>query len=81
MKHPLIPKGKAQALHMTLEYQQGQIAAPRSENPYDFFNEYEKHYAWDIGNQNRGFTNGWIQRQRQRQNRQQEIETEFVYGK
>lgn len=39
------------ALHLTKEYREGQVAKPRSNNPYDFFDEYEKHYAWDIGNQ------------------------------
>ncbi len=46
-----ICKGKACALHLTPEYDEGKLALPRSQNPYDFFDEYEKHYAWDIGNQ------------------------------
>ena len=46
-----ICKGAACALHLTPEYDEGRQAAPRSQNPYDFFDEYEKHYAWDIGNQ------------------------------
>jgi len=24
-----------------------------NKNPYDFFDEYEKHYSWDIGRQTR----------------------------
>lgn len=46
-----ICKGRACALHLTEEYKEGQRALPRSNNPYDFFDNYEKHYAWDIGNQ------------------------------
>ncbi len=53
MKHPLIPKGSAQSLHLTKEYKEGKKAEPRSENPYDFYDQYNKHYAWDIGNQER----------------------------
>lgn len=51
MRHPLLPKGRACAVHLTEEYKQGQLAAPRSQNPYDFFDQYEEHYAWDVGNQ------------------------------
>lgn len=50
-EHPLLPKGKACALHLTIEYVEGRNAEPRSQNPYDFFDDFEKHYAWDIGNQ------------------------------
>ena len=39
------------ALHLTEEYREGQVAGSRTQNPYDFFDEYEKHYAWDIGRQ------------------------------
>jgi hypothetical protein len=46
-----ICKGRACALHLTPEYEEGARAKPRSQNPYDFWDEYEKHYAWDIGNQ------------------------------
>ena len=46
-------KGRACALHLTPEYEEGRLEPPRSTNPYDFFDEYEKHYAWDIGNQKR----------------------------
>jgi len=46
-----ICKGRACALHLTPEYKAGQLALPRATNPFDFFDEYEKHYAWDIGNQ------------------------------
>ena len=53
MKHPLIPKGSAQSLHLTKEYKEGQKAESRSENPYEFYDQYNKHYAWDIGNQER----------------------------
>jgi len=60
MKHPLIPKGKAQALHLTAEYEEGRLAEPRSQNPYDFFDEYEYHYAWDIGNQNSRLFTSWL---------------------
>jgi len=51
MKHPLMPKGSACALHLTNEFKEGQQAEPRTINPYDFFDEYTKHYAFDIGNQ------------------------------
>ncbi len=51
MKHPIMPKGSACALHLTEEYNEGRRACSRSNNPYDFFDEYVKHYAWDIGNQ------------------------------
>ena len=46
-----VPKGDACALHLTREYREGQVANPHSRNPYDFFDEYEKHYAFCIGNQ------------------------------
>ena len=46
-----ICKGRACALHLTPEYEEGKNAIYRSPNPYDFWDEYEKHYAWDIGNQ------------------------------
>lgn len=54
--YPICPKGKAVALHLTDEYQEGYFASylgcPYStENPYDFFDEYEKNYAWCIGYQ------------------------------
>ncbi len=52
-KHPLVPKGKACALHLTKEYEEGLLATKRADNPYSFFDEYEKHYAFDIGNQKR----------------------------
>ena len=51
MRHPAIPKGRAMALHLTKEYKEGLLAPKRTDNPYNFFDEYEKHYAWDIGNQ------------------------------
>jgi len=50
-KFPAVPKGQACALHYTVEYVEGRQATKRSKNPYDFWNEYTKHYAWDIGNQ------------------------------
>lgn len=37
-----ICKGRACALHLTPEYKEGQEALPRANNPYDFFDEYEK---------------------------------------
>jgi hypothetical protein len=48
---PLCCKGTAMACHLMPEYEEGRIAPIRSTNPYDFWNEYVKHYAWDIGNQ------------------------------
>ncbi len=38
------------ALHLTPEYLEGKNSESR-ENPYDFWDEYEKHYAFDIGRQ------------------------------
>ncbi len=46
-----ICKGKACALHLTPEFLESSNAPPRSQNPYDFWDKYTKHYAWDIGNQ------------------------------
>jgi len=51
---PLIPKGRAMALNLTPEYDEGTASNKNDKNPYDFFDEYEKHYAWDIGSQKRG---------------------------
>ena len=48
----MCPKGKAMALHLTREYADGNIAGFTGEpndNPYDFFDNYEEYYAWDIG--------------------------------
>ena len=50
----MICKGRACALHLTYEYRLGREAMPRERNPFDFWDEYEKHYAWDIGNQSTG---------------------------
>lgn len=47
----VIPKGRACALHLAPEFTEGTEASKRDNNPYDFWDEYEKHYAWDIGNQ------------------------------
>lgn len=50
----VMPKGDACALHLTPEYRHGRVAGMNSwsyTNPYDFFDDYEKHYAWDIGYQ------------------------------
>jgi hypothetical protein len=49
-RHPLIPKGKAMALHLTEEYTEG-INASTDINPYDFFDEPMKHTAWCYGSQ------------------------------
>ena len=51
--YTLTPKGKAMALHLSPEYQEGIEARKQgiTKNPYDFWNEYLKYYAWDIGNQ------------------------------
>ena len=38
-------------LNTTSEYREGQLSKT-DDNPYDFWDEYEKHYAWDIGRQN-----------------------------
>lgn len=53
----VVPKGAAMALHLSPEYREGQLAGVQSvlhadgapKNPYDFFNAYREHYAWDIG--------------------------------
>ncbi len=54
----IVPKGAAMALHLSPEYREGQLAAmrdalnpqrPSAHNPYDFYDGYTKHYAWDIG--------------------------------
>jgi hypothetical protein len=50
----MICKGRACALHLTREYADGNIAGFTGEpyaNPYNFWNEYEEHYSWDIGYQ------------------------------
>ncbi len=52
-----VPKGAAMALHLSSEYREGLLAgvvsfldaARAPKNPYDFFDAYTKHYAWDIG--------------------------------
>jgi hypothetical protein len=44
-------KGRACAMYLSPEYTEGMKAPRRSKNPYDFFDAYEQHYAWDIGNQ------------------------------
>ena len=41
------------ALHLTDEFTEGYNAEINTKNPYDFFDEYEKSYAWDMGNQRR----------------------------
>jgi hypothetical protein len=54
---PLCPKGDAMALHLTPEYEEGkrswrvEYGGPGNSNPYDFWDEYTKYYAWDIGRQ------------------------------
>jgi hypothetical protein len=48
----LICKGRACALHLTAEYQEGRTST-QNKNPYDFFDQYEEYYAWDIGRQER----------------------------
>lgn len=52
-EHPIIPKGDAMALHESEEYSEGIASAKLNNNinPYDYFDEYLKHYAWCIGNQ------------------------------
>ena len=50
MRTALVCKGSAMALHLTSEYEEGK-AAKTNINPYDFWDEYTKHYAWDIGRQ------------------------------
>ena len=52
-KYPGIPKGRACRLDLTPEYEDGKNSNCNDKNPYDFFDEYEKHYAWDIGSQTR----------------------------
>jgi len=41
------------ALHLTPEFDEGMEARAEGklnrDNPYDFWDEYEKCYAWDIG--------------------------------
>jgi hypothetical protein len=55
--YPLCCKGRAMALHLTPEYEEGKRSWHPDNgggictNPYDFWDEYEKHYAWDIGRQ------------------------------
>jgi len=49
LRHPAIPKGRAMAVHLMEEFNEGKNCPPRSENPYDFFDQYEQHYAWHIG--------------------------------
>lgn len=53
---PACPKGAAMALHLTPEYEDGNQAyrdgKKNNENPFDFFDDYAKCYAWDIGWQN-----------------------------
>jgi hypothetical protein len=47
-----ICKGRACALHLTREYGEGYwyaILGGPMDNPYDFFDKYEEHYAWTIG--------------------------------
>lgn len=51
MRTPMLPKGKAMALHLTEEYNEGKTSLSDI-NPYDYWNEYTKHYAWCIGKQN-----------------------------
>lgn len=48
----MICKGRACALHLTKEYVEG-FQAKTDKNPYDFFDQYEEHYAWCIGYQER----------------------------
>lgn len=50
MKHPLLPKGKAMALNLTEEYDMG-YNNPYKENPFDYWDQYTKRYAFDIGQQ------------------------------
>ena len=69
-----ICKGRACALNLTKEFEEGKVSLPRSLNPYDFFDEYEKHYAWDIGNQEHLFIEPtWISLQIKKAN--EEIST------
>ena len=74
MRSVVMPKGAACALHLTPEYEEGKDAEPRSVNPYDFWDEYEKHYAFDIGNQTPfEYRQKWLQKQIEAAN--EEIET------
>ena len=53
-KHVGIPKGRACGLNLSPEYKDGCLAGFMGDpykNPYDYFNQYEQHYAWDIGYQ------------------------------
>ena len=53
----IVPKGAAVALHLSPEYRQGLLAGVESffdpqrrpKVPYDFFDAYSRHYAWEIG--------------------------------
>lgn len=54
MRHPCLPKGRACGLNGTYEYIEGKNSKIGDENPYDFWDEYEKNYAWCIGSQKRG---------------------------
>jgi len=47
-------KGRACALHLTDAYMEGYEAGLVNASykiPYDFYDQYEEHYAWDIGYQ------------------------------
>lgn len=51
-KYPAIPKGEACRLDLTTEYDEGYRAAKDgcpNDNPYDYFDQYTKCYAWIIG--------------------------------
>lgn len=52
-EHPLVPKGEACRLDLSPEYQEGIVFGllKNDKNPYDFFNDYLKYYAWDMGYQ------------------------------
>lgn len=55
-KHPVMPKGRACRVDLMPEYVEGQNSNINDKNPYDFFgdwSEYERHYAWDVGRQER----------------------------
>ena len=42
------------ALHLTQEFRDGCLVGALGnpdKNPYNYFDEYEKFYAWDIGHQ------------------------------
>ena len=54
-------KGRANRLDLTEEYAWGLLAGAAGQpnvNPYHYFNEYVKHYAWHIGHAKgfRGYT-------------------------